>query len=115
MKLDWKLLVIIGLSSIVAFGTVMLTQEELSPFPMESFSEDLSSSQIMRLSVVGTLPGTDTPPAATGNIDDVSKALLAEMDSETLLIQDSDNDASVLVADNEEISNLEQFYDENDF
>lgn len=112
MELDWKVLVIIGLTAIVAFGTVMLTQEEFSPLSPVSFPESWFSGRSEEM------PATKAPegnlPPATGDIDDIAGILLLEPDDETAMIQDSDNDAAALTADSEEISNLEQFYDEND-
>lgn len=56
-----------------------------------------------------------TPPAATGNIDDLVKALLQDTSNEALGAEEESNDAALIAADSQEISDFGQSYDENKF
>ncbi len=54
------------------------------------------------------------PPAATGNVDDLVKATLAEISDEELLLEE-ESDTSFIYSDNQEISDFGQTINESDF
>ena len=55
------------------------------------------------------------PPAATGNVDDLVAATMAEISDEELLLKEEENDPSFLILDSQEISDFGQTIDESEF
>ena len=56
-----------------------------------------------------------TPPAATGNVDDLVNATLSEISDEELLIKEEENDTSFITLDSKEISDFGQTINESEF
>ncbi len=54
-------------------------------------------------------------PKATGNVDDAADAVLQELTDVETIVSDIDNDVSLVVDDEREISDFGQSYNENDF
>lgn len=67
----------------------------------------------------GPLPeaGTqkDTLPPATGNIDDVVKALLQGAENEQPALNSAEDDKSLIISDSQEVSGFNQSVNENEF
>lgn len=56
-----------------------------------------------------------TPPAATGNVDDLMAATIKEITDEDLLLKDEENDTSFITLDRQEISDFGQTINESEF
>ena len=56
-----------------------------------------------------------TPPAATGNVDDLMAATIKEITDEDLLLKDEENDTSFITLDRQEVSDFGQTINESDF
>ncbi|PIU75255.1 MAG: hypothetical protein COS76_01780 [Candidatus Portnoybacteria bacterium CG06_land_8_20_14_3_00_39_12] len=55
----------------------------------------------------------NTPPPATGKVDDTVNALLQEIEDETLASQEENNEANAIIDDSQTISDFGQTYNEN--
>lgn len=55
------------------------------------------------------------PPAATGNIDDITASLEQELTAEELISEQSNADASALTGSQNELTNLTNIYDGTQF
>lgn len=56
-----------------------------------------------------------TPPAATGNVDDLVNATLSEISDEELLIKEEEKDTSLINLDSQEVSDFGQTINESEF
>lgn len=88
-----KKIIILLLLTVAALGVILYSQREKITGPAEEI----------------------TPKAATGNIDDVINALIAEIDDEQLTFNGIADDDLLLFADSQEIRSFSQSVDENEF
>jgi hypothetical protein len=56
-----------------------------------------------------------TPPAATGNVDNLVDATIKEIADENLSIKDEDKDISIITSDQQEISDFGQTINATEF
>lgn len=54
-------------------------------------------------------------PEATGEVDDLAKALLLEIDDEQSAIENIDSDKDLILSDSQEVSDFGQSANENEF
>ena len=91
------IIIIIAILIIVLAGYIYLQSGERPPAP--------------------TAKGTQTivPPAATGKVDDLVAAIMAEITDEELLIKEEEKDTSFISSDSQEVSDFGQTINENEF
>ena len=56
-----------------------------------------------------------TPPAATGEVDDLVNVTLSEISDEELLIKEEEKDTSLITLDSQEVSDFGQTINESEF
>ncbi|OGZ17319.1 MAG: hypothetical protein A2Z78_00710 [Candidatus Nealsonbacteria bacterium RBG_13_36_15] len=56
-----------------------------------------------------------TPPPATGNVDDLTDALIKEVADTEPILTEEDSDAAIINNDSQEISDFGQSVNENEF
>jgi len=56
-----------------------------------------------------------TPPAATGNVDELVDATIKEIEDENLSLKDEEKDISIITSDQQEISDFGQTINESEF
>ncbi len=102
MKLDWKLLVLVGVVAVAGFLLLFQFAGELP----ENISLPVLIKKGERAIVL---------PKATGNIDDVAKAIIREASADATILNDEETDSSLLNMDSQTISDLGKSYNENEF
>jgi len=102
MKLDWKLLVLVGVVAVAGFLLLFQFAGELP----ENISLPVLIKKGERAIVL---------PKATGNIDDVAKAIIREASADATILNDEETDSSLLNMDSQTISDLGKSYIENEF
>ncbi|PIS38904.1 MAG: hypothetical protein COT34_01215 [Candidatus Nealsonbacteria bacterium CG08_land_8_20_14_0_20_43_11] len=103
MKLDWKLLIVIGLAAISAFLIYTQFTGEMPEFVSSSFEKIAKAVSARKM------------PKATGSIDDAANAVLEDMEAESAVLSEEDNDALLLGADSQAISEVGDSYNDSDF
>lgn len=105
LSLKWKIIipVVVILALIAGYLQHKNTKQNIA----EQESINLQEQQQATTEVV--------LPVATGNVDDTVNALLKDSSGETEILQEEADDIDVVGDDNQEISDLGQIYDENEF
>lgn len=96
------MLLIVLITAVVAAVLVYFVLKEQIPTIPEFFGTGLFSEEAI------------APPKATGNINDLTEALLKELDDEDLVLQKEDSEINLINSDAQEINDFGQSIDEGE-
>lgn len=110
MTLNWKTWTLIGIVAVAVIAAIVWKQSETS---VPTAGEN-QANQEAPITTSQDIPATATAVPATGNIDDAVAAVLAGIADDEASFADATNDATLVGADNQTITNLGQSFYENE-
>lgn len=111
MTINWKVWAPLGIIAVVALAVIGYSQFGAKA-PQAPVAEETTQAPIA--APTQELPVAVTQPA-TGNIDDAVNAIIAGVSDDQALFADAEEDAALVGADSQALSDFGQSYNENEF
>jgi len=107
-----KLLVILAIIALLVVGFIVIWPENVEQ-PAGNSNTNQTSSNVNTADETSNT-NTATPPAASGDVDDVTSALLIEASEEQSLSNDEDTDSALINSDSQAASEFGEATNTND-